>query len=246
MLELILNILFNGEKMKKQLLSLILVNILSIDSFIQCSELFLKETQEKEKKAKENTNERVFEIINIISSLDPGSEGHLNTVRALQNEAIDLIKKSHNINEISYLHGSNGLLHLAAAKSLPVVLEHLLENKADVNALNSSSQTALDIIATKKIIGALDLMNIDTLMKYNANINSQNNFNRNTPLHAALLALQVELKKDPLKKQRLRVIEIMLNYRPDLNIQNRFGITSAKLIEDIEKMIMANKGSEAI
>lgn len=121
---------------------------------------------------------------------------------------------------------TNGLtpLHLAAGRGDLKKIKQLLKNKEDLFSVDS--KMGVSILHKAVYSGNPDV--VEELLKAGALIDLQSPSNGDTPLHDAIYFKSGD---------DLRVIQILLKYRPTLAIQNRAGLTpleSARVLKDNE------------
>lgn len=124
---------------------------------------------------------------------------------ALKNRQIEVAKfilKHINI-DITYEY-NNTLLHMAVLSNCVEIVEELLKNKADVNAINSEGLTPLHMAVR---FGLLSI--IEKLLKFKANINA-NTAPDGTPFYFALFSSP-------------KSIEILLNEKPNIYAFTKHG-----------------------
>lgn len=121
--------------------------------------------------------------------------------------------------------GSNGrtALHIAAARGSIEDMVLLLENGADVNISSAEGLTALDFAA---IQGNLEMVTL--LLDYNAKVDTLG-IRKMTPLDQVIMA-------NDNNKDRPRIIELLLQRKPDLLLQKS---ASYLLMEEVTTMGMA-------
>jgi cytohesin len=113
-------------------------------------------------------------------------------------------------------------VHLAATKDHADVLKTLLTHGAAVDAIDSEGQSALHLAASQQNIKAAN-----ELIAANANVNLATPSSKDTPLHYAAAAGDVEM------------VQLLLSHKADPNAKNKAGSTPYDLAKELEMKQLA-------
>lgn len=124
--------------------------------------------------------------------------------RGNNNKIKEMLKNGEDPNQIGN-YGKTALM-AACLNSFLLIVKTLLENGADPNLMNKDKRTALMMSSTPKII--------DLLLKYGANVNSQNNIGETVLMEQAGYINQETI---------IELIEKFSNYGLDLDLVDEKG-----------------------